>query len=73
MQDEHRFLDREQIARRWFSEEYTPVVRMLRAADLIGSGTETEAYQRVARERYRLIRVHEWSDEIIERLRKVVR
>jgi hypothetical protein len=73
MQDEHRFLDREQIARRWFAEEYTPVVRMLRAADLIGSGTEAEAYQRVARERYRLIRVHEWSDEIIERLRKVVR
>jgi hypothetical protein len=73
MQDEHRFLDREQIARRWFAEEYNPVVRMLRAADLIGSGTEAEAYQRVARERYRLIRVHEWSDEIIERLRKVVR
>jgi hypothetical protein len=73
MQDSRTFLDREQIARRWFAEEYAPVVRMLRAADLIGSGTEAEAYQRVARERYRLIRVHEWSDEVIERLRKVVR
>ena len=49
------------------------MVRMLRAADLIGSGTDAEAYQRVARERYRLIRTHEWSDEIIERLRREVR
>ncbi len=73
MQGEHQFLDREQIARRWFAEEYLPVVRMLRAADLIGSRTEAEAYQRIAAERYRLIRVHEWSDEVIERLRKVVR
>ncbi len=73
MQGQHRFLDREQVAQRWFAEEYTPVVRMLRAADLIGSGTEAEAYQRVARERYRLIRMHEWSDEIIERLRDQIR
>jgi hypothetical protein len=73
MQDEHRFLDRAEIARRWFAEEYRPVVRMLRAADLISHGTEAEAYQRVARERYRLIRTHEWTDEIIDRLRKEVR
>ncbi len=69
MQDEHRFLDREEVARRWFAEEFTPVVRMLRAADLIGSCTDAEAYMRIARERYRLIRTHEWSDEVIERLR----
>lgn len=73
MQDEHRFLDRTEVARRWFTEEYRPVVRMLRAADLIGPGTEAGAYQRVARERYRLIRTHEWNDEIIERLRREVR
>jgi hypothetical protein len=73
MQDEHRFLDRAEVARRWFAEEYRPVVRMLRAADLVGHGTEAEAYQRVARERYRLIRTHEWNDEIIDRLRKEVR
>jgi hypothetical protein len=72
MQAEARFIDREQIARRWFAEEFTPVVRMLHAADLIGSGTDAEAYRRVARERYRLIRSHEWSDEIIERLRREV-
>ena len=73
MQHERRFMDRAEIARRWYSEEYRPVVRMLRAADLIGDRTEAEAYQRVARERYRLMRTHEWNDEIIERLRKEVR
>jgi hypothetical protein len=73
MQDEHVFMDRAEIARRWYAEEYRPVVRMLRAADMIGSRTEAEAYQRVARERYRLIRTHEWSDEVIERLRREVR
>jgi hypothetical protein len=73
MQDEHRFLDRSEVARRWLAEEYTPVVRMLRAADLIGSGSEAEAYLTVARERYRLMRTHEWNDEIIERLRGRIR
>ena len=43
---------------------------MLREADLIGSGTEAEAYLRVACDRYRLIRAHEWSDEIVARLRR---
>jgi hypothetical protein len=73
MQDKGRFLDRTQIARHWYAEEYVPVVRMLRAADLIGSRTEAEAYMRVAAERYRLIMTHEWNDEIIERLRRKIR
>jgi hypothetical protein len=70
MQAEGGFIDRELVARRWFAEEFTPVVRMLRNGDLIGQGTEAEAYQRVARERYRLMRTHEWSDDIIETLRR---
>jgi hypothetical protein len=70
MQHEQRFCDRAEIAKRWFTEEYTPVVRMLREAQLLGSGTETEAYMRVARERYRLMRTHEWNDEVIRRLRE---
>jgi hypothetical protein len=73
MQDKGRFLDRAEIARHWYSEEYVPVVRMLRAADLIGSRTEAEAYMRVAAERYRLIMTHDWNDEIIERLRRKIR
>ncbi|HLQ54206.1 MAG TPA: chromosome partitioning protein ParB, partial [Streptosporangiaceae bacterium] len=73
MQDKHRYLDRSEIAQHWFAEEYRPVVRMLRSAELIGSGTEAEAYLRVARERYRLMRTHEWNDEVIERLRREIR
>lgn len=73
MQDKGRFLDRAEVARHWYTEEYVPVVRMLRAADLIGSRTEAEAYLRVATERYRLIKVHDWNEEVIERLRRVIR
>jgi hypothetical protein len=73
MQDKGRFLNRAEIARHWYAEEYRPVVRMLRAADLIGSGTEAEAYMRVAAERYRLIMTHDWNDEVIERLRRTIR
>jgi len=73
MQDEHRFLDRAEVARRWFAEEYRPVVRMLRTADLIGSRTEAEAYMCIAADRYRLIRSHEWNDTVIERLRSQAR
>jgi hypothetical protein len=70
MQLEQRFLDRAEIARRWYAEEYTPVVRMLGEADLLGSGSEAEAYLRVTRERYRLIRTHDWNDDVIRRLRE---
>ncbi len=38
-----------------------------------GAGPEAEAYQRVAREKYRLMRTHEWNDEIIDRLRRQFR
>jgi hypothetical protein len=69
MQQEGRFLDRETVARRWYSEEYRPVVRMLAQADLIGERTETEAYLHLAAQRYRLMRTHRWDDEVIDRLR----
>jgi hypothetical protein len=73
MQHEGRFLDRAEVARRWYADKYAPVIRMLRQADLLGSGTEADAYLRVARERYRLIRTHEWNDHIIARLREELR
>jgi hypothetical protein len=69
VQDERTFLDRPTAARRWFEEEYLPVVAMLHDAGLVGEGTDAEAYIRVACDRYRLIRTHEWSDEIVARLR----
>jgi hypothetical protein len=73
MQHEHKFYDRAEASRRWFSEEYTPVVRILRAADLIGTNTDAEAYLIIATERYRLIRTHEWTDEVIEELQRQFR
>ncbi|GAC1490887.1 MAG: ParB N-terminal domain-containing protein [Solirubrobacteraceae bacterium] len=63
------FMDRAEVAAAWFTDEYEPVVTMLREAEMLGSGPEAEAYLRVARERYRLLRTHGWSDEIIARLR----
>jgi hypothetical protein len=70
MHHEGKYFDREQIAARWYADEYRPVLRMLADADLLGSGTQTEAYMRIASERYRLMRTHEWSDEVIRRLRE---
>ena len=70
MQDEGVFLDRQTVAKRWYSEEYVPVVRMLRQADMVGKRTETEAYMWVAAERYRLIRNHRWDPEVIDTLRE---
>src|SRR4051812_8211329 len=69
MQARGEFLPREEVASAWFRDEYEPVVEMLREADLIGRGTETEAYMRVATLRYLLLRTHEWDEEVIERLR----
>ncbi|MHA6780478.1 chromosome partitioning protein ParB [Pseudonocardia saturnea] len=69
MQQESRYLDRETVARRWYSEEYQPVVRMLAQADLIGERTDAEAYLQLACQRYKLMRTHRWDDEVVDRLR----
>jgi hypothetical protein len=73
MQGRGELLGRDEVAQCWLVDEYRPVVAMLREADLIGERTETEAYMRVAGERYRLMRTHEWNDEVIERLRRELR
>jgi hypothetical protein len=69
MQDEGRFLDRGEIARRWHDEEFLPVVRMLRQAGMIETETEAHAYMWVACERYKLMRTHRWDDDVIETIR----
>jgi hypothetical protein len=69
MQDEGRFLDRAEVARRFHAEEFEPVVGMLRQAGLIGDRTEAEAYLAVNEQRYRLMRTHRWDDDVIETLR----
>jgi hypothetical protein len=70
MQQRGTFMDRGEVARLWFEEEYEPVVELLKAGDLVAPGeTETDAYLRVAGDRYRVLRTHEWSDEVIDYLR----
>lgn len=64
-------LDRPTVARRWYEEEFAPVVEMLRDADLVERGeTDADAYLRLTADRYRLMRTQEWSDEAIERVRR---
>jgi hypothetical protein len=73
MQGRGEHLSREEVARSWLEDEFRPVVKMLREADLIGKGTDADAYERMAGERYRLMRTHDWNDAVIERLRQELR
>jgi hypothetical protein len=68
MQARGELLDRRQTAQLWLDTEYLPVIAMLREADLIGDRSETEAYMRVAAERYRLLRTHRWDEEVLARV-----
>jgi hypothetical protein len=61
-------LDREQTALLWLETEYRPVVAMLREAGLIEGCTDTEAYMSIAAERYRLLRTHDWSEDVLQRV-----
>ncbi|HHU46264.1 MAG TPA: ParB N-terminal domain-containing protein [Actinomycetales bacterium] len=69
MQAERSFLDRAEVADRWFSTEFEPVVAAARNVGLAPNHTDAELYLWIAAERYRLIRRHEWSEELFERLR----
>jgi hypothetical protein len=62
-------LDRPETARMWLEHEYRPVVEMLGEAGLIPSdATPTEAYMRIAAERYRLLRTHAWNEDVLARV-----
>ena len=63
-------MTRAEVAEAWFHDEYEPVVEMLREADLIRRGTETESYMRVAHLRYLILRTHSWDDDVIEAVRR---
>jgi hypothetical protein len=73
MQGRGELIDRKEVAETWLHDEYRPVVAALREADLIGDGTDADAYMRVSSERFRLLLTHEWNDEVIERLRRELR
>ena len=70
MQELGALLNRAQVAEQWFDHEFDPVVELLRGAGLLdGSGTEADAYYRLASRRYELTRSWDWSDEALEALR----
>ena len=70
MQERGELLDRKAVALLWFSDEYEPVLALLREAGLHpGDGTlDAEVYLRFARERYHVLRTHRWDDSVITRL-----
>lgn len=70
MQEEGAYVDRTTIAHRWFTEEFKPVVELMREAELIGRRTDAEAYLAVGEQRYRLMRTHSWDDDVIAKLRE---
>ena len=73
MQGRGEWLSRDDVAEAWFRDEYAPVIEILREADLIGKRSEAEAYMRVAEVRWRVLRTHEWDEEIIQRLQGELR
>jgi hypothetical protein len=68
IQDRDEPLDRRQTAQLWLETEYRPVVEMLREAQLTRGRSEADAYLCIAEERYRLMRTHSWSDEVLQRV-----
>lgn len=68
MQSHREPLDRQQTARLWLETEYRPVVAMLREAGLVGGSTDTEAYMSLAAERYRLLRTHDWTEDVLRQV-----
>ncbi len=67
-QDRGEQISRRETAFLWLENEYRPVIAMLREAELVNRQTETEAYMRVSRERYRLLRTHRWDEDVIQRV-----
>jgi hypothetical protein len=70
MQERGELLDRRQVALAWFTEEYEPVLSLLREAGLHpGDGAQdAQVYLRFAQDRYLVLRTHRWDDSVIARL-----
>jgi hypothetical protein len=71
MHAEGALMDKETMARRWYDEEYLPVLELIDEAGVRGKDEKgADAYVRVARERYRLIREHAWDEDVMKVLRQ---
>jgi len=69
MQERREYMDREEVARLWFEEDFVPVLDTLKRGGFVRSAeTEGDAYLRVVTARYELLRTHEWSGEVLARL-----
>ena len=67
MHEEGQYMDKPTMAARWYAEEFRPVVDMIEEAGVRGEDERpAAAYLRVAGERYRLIREHEWNTEVMD-------
>lgn len=67
MHQEGAYFDKATMAERWFDEEYSVVLDLVNAAGVLGPDeTGADAYIRVAHERYRLIREHDWNTGIMQ-------
>jgi hypothetical protein len=74
MQERREYMDREEVARLWFEEDFLPIVDTLRAGGFVRSSErDADAYMRVVTARYELLRTHEWSGEVLDRLQGVER
>ena len=71
MHREGAYMDPSTMAERWYAEEFKPVVDMIEEAGVRGEDERpAAAYLRVACERYRLIREHEWNAEVMAAVKK---
>ena len=69
IQARRELMSREEVAEAWYRDDYLPVVNTLREAGLLEGRNETDVYMRVVSDRYRLMRTHEWSEQILTELR----
>lgn len=70
MQERGVLMDRAEVALAWFSDEFEPVLSLLREAGLHPGDRTTDAqvYLRFAKDRYLVLRTHRWNDAVIEQL-----
>ncbi len=68
---EGRALDRVRAAKRWYAEEFAPVVGMIEEGALMEKGeTPADAYMRAAGERYTIFQDHTWNTDVIAELHR---
>jgi hypothetical protein len=70
MQERAELLNRAQVALAWFTDEYEPVLSMLREAGLHpgDSAEDAAVYLSFAEDRYLILRTHRWDDGVLEQL-----